>query len=50
VCLDDALVIRIRELSRSEQAIQQQQVRVANQLRDLVALLPAAAQAVSGSG
>lgn len=36
VCLDDALVIRIRELSRSEQAIQQQQVRVANQLRDLL--------------
>ena len=34
--LDDPLVIRIRELSRSEQAIQQQQVRVANQLRDLL--------------
>jgi len=36
VRLDDPLVMRIRELSRTEQDIQQQQTRLANQLRDLL--------------
>ena len=36
VQLDDPLVMRIRELSRTEQDIQQQQTRVSNQLRDLL--------------
>jgi transposase len=36
VQLDDPLVIRVRELSRTEQDVQQQQTRVANQLRDLL--------------
>jgi transposase len=36
VRFDDPVVIRIRELSRTEQDIQQQQIRVANQVRDLL--------------
>lgn len=36
VRLDDPLVIRIRELSRTEQDVQKQQTRVTNQLRDLL--------------
>jgi transposase len=34
--VDDPLIIRIRELSHSEQDMQQQQIRVTNQLRDLL--------------
>jgi transposase len=36
VRLDDPWVIRLRELSRTEQDIQQQQTRVGNQLRDVL--------------
>lgn len=36
VRLDDPLVIRIRELSRTEQDVQQEQVRAGHQLRDLL--------------
>ena len=36
VRVDDPLVIRIRELSRTEQDVQQQQTRMTNQLRDLL--------------
>lgn len=36
VRLDDPLVIRIRELSRAEEDIQQEQVRAGNQLRELL--------------
>jgi transposase len=36
VRLDDPLLIRIRELSRTEEAIQHDQIRVANQLGDLL--------------
>lgn len=36
VCIDEPLVIRIRELSRTEEDVQQEQVRTGHQLRDLL--------------
>ena len=51
VQLDDPLVMRIRELSRTEQDIQQQQTRVSNQLRDLLwRYFPQLIKLFAGSG
>lgn len=51
VQLDDPLIIRIRELSRTEEDIQHEQVRTGHQLRELLeSLLPADARALSGRG
>lgn len=36
VRLDNPLIIRVRELSRTEEDVQQEQVRIAHQLRDLL--------------